>query len=72
MTDTRITYYDMNGRHWIAEADLDPDIIMTAQVNASDLEDWDALDEYDRRILVDQMILASIESRVADGEDIRI
>ena len=72
MTATRITYYDMNGRHWIAEADLDPDIIMTAQVNASDLKDWDALDEYDRRILVDQMILASIESRVADGEDIRI
>ncbi len=72
MTDTRITYYDMNGRHWIAEADLDPDIIMTAQVNAADLGDWGSLDEYDRNLLVDRMILASIESRVADGEDIRI
>ena len=72
MTTTRITYWDHKGRHWIAEADLDPDIIMTAQVNASDLEEWDTLDEYGQRKLVDQMILASIESRVADGEDIRI
>ncbi len=70
--ETRITYYDMNGRHWIAWKDLDPGLVMTAQENAYDLEEWDAADdEYARGVILDQMILASIESRVADGEDIR-
>ena len=68
---TRITYYDANGRHWINEDDLDPSIIMCAQENAFDLPEWADADEYDRGIILDQMILAGIENRLAEGEDIK-
>jgi len=69
---TRYTYRDHNGRHWIDEDDLDTMIIQNAQENVCDLgghPDIVGWDEYGRR--VKEMITAIIESRIADGEDIR-
>lgn len=72
MSNKRYTYRDANGRHWIAEDDLDTMIIQNAQENVADLGHnphiigWD---EYGRH--VDEMITTIIESRVADGQEIK-
>jgi hypothetical protein len=72
VTTKRYTYRDASGRHWIRQSDLDTAIIQSSQENVADLggsPDIVGWEEYG--ILLDEMIIAVIENRVANGQDIR-
>ena len=70
--NTRTYYRDGGELHWVNNDDLDTSIIQCAQQNVADLgltPDTIGWDEY-RRVL-DQMVQAGIQSRLAVGESIR-